>query len=199
METTEAKTFHGPVDPVDFSRALVAEFDQGNYRAKEIGRGDHRVVQITSRENPTSGGATALTIHISKVEDGVYIQVGQQQWLGVAASLGFTALSFIARPVSILHRLDDIAQDITSLQLTTMIWQTIARTAENLGLTHDLSEKLRRLTCSYCLTANPVGEPNCVSCGAPMGPDQPIGCPMCGYIVYPHEGTCAQCGAEIPR
>ena len=192
----ESRTFHGDVTPEDFGAALVAEFNRGNLRAKMVGRRNQRIVQITSRPMRASGGQTAISVHLTKMEDGVQVRIGQQEWLGIAASLGVSALALVSKPLTILGRLDDIAQDISSLQLTTRIWETLARTADHLGASHELSEKLRRLTCRYCLTANPVGEPHCISCGAPLGPNQPVGCNHCGYILYANETTCPQCGRE---
>ncbi len=195
--TLEEKTFHGNVNPDDFARALMAEFHHGNLYARQIGRGNQRVVQIASPPNPVSGGRTAITVHLTAVEDGVHVRVGQQDWLGIAASMGITALSALRRPITLVNRLDDLAQDIASLQLSTRIWQAISRTADSLGVTHELSERLRRLTCGYCLTANPVGAPHCVACGAPLGPNQPQACHECGYIVDAGTLVCPQCATPL--
>jgi hypothetical protein len=193
----DQRTFHGPISPDDFARALIAEFDQGNLAAREVGRGNHRVVQIASHIAPASGGRTAITVQLSKVEDGVLIRIGQQQWLGVAASLGMTALAAIRNPFSLLGRLDDLAQDIASLQLTARVWQTIEKVADALGASYEISERLRRLNCEYCQTANPISESNCVSCGAPLGPSQPNACQNCGYVVDPGTHICPDCGSTI--
>ncbi len=64
-----------------------------------------------------SGGQTALTVAVQTTEDGVIIEIGQQAWLGVAASIGHTALSALRNPFSLLGRLDDLAQDIENIQL----------------------------------------------------------------------------------
>jgi DNA-directed RNA polymerase subunit RPC12/RpoP len=69
----------------------------------------------------------------------------------------------------LLGRLDDIAQDIESLQLSEDIWKAIDNFANLKGATFELSERLRRIVCEYCNTANPVGEPSCIACGAPLG------------------------------
>jgi len=45
-----------------------------------------------------------------------FVQVGQQDFLGVAASLGASALTVFRNPLGILGRLDDIAQDIESIR-----------------------------------------------------------------------------------
>jgi RNA polymerase subunit RPABC4/transcription elongation factor Spt4 len=191
------RAFHGPTTPEDLANALVAELDQGNLKAQMIGSKDNLVVQVASPIIPASGGRTAISVHLSKIEDGVLVRLGQQQWLGVAASLGTTALAAVRNPFSLLGRLDDIAQDIASLQLTARIWQTVERAAESLGASYELSERLRRLTCDHCDTANPVGEPSCIACGAPLGPDQPIACSNCGNVVSQRESKCPQCGHQL--
>ena len=188
------RTFHGPITPGDLATALIAELGQGNLQAQMLGDEDNLVVQVASPIIPASGGRTAISVHLSRVEDGVLVRLGQQQWLGVAASLGTTALAALRNPFSLLGRLDDIAQDIASLQLTAHIWQTVERAAESLGASYEISERLRRLTCDHCDTANPVGEPTCISCGAPLGPQQPFACPNCGHVVGYRESKCPQCG-----
>lgn len=195
--TLEQRTFHGEITVDDFSHALTAEFHQGNLLTKVIGRGDQRIVQIASPADARSGGRTAITVHLTQVEDGVHVRVGQQDWIGVATSMGFTALTALRRPASLLHRIDDLAQDIASLQLSTRIWKTISETAESLGAAHELSERFRRLMCEYCLTANPVGAPHCVACGAPLGPNQPITCSACGYLLDQDETVCPECGNRV--
>jgi hypothetical protein len=196
--TLEQKTFYGKIGVEDFARALVAEFDQGNLISRVIGRGDQRIVQIASPAEVSSGGRTAISVHLTKVEDGVHVHIGQQDWIGVATSMGFTALTALRRPSALISRLDDLAQDIASLQLSTRIWKTISDTAESLGAAHELSDRLRRLMCEYCLTANPVGAPHCVACGAPLGPNQPIACPSCGYLLDPEQSVCPECSERIP-
>ena len=197
--TLEKRTFHGDITVEDFSRALTAEFHQGNLLTKVIGKGDQRIVQIASPADAVSGGRTAITVHLTQVEDGVHVRVGQQDWIGVATSMGFTALTALRRPAALLHRIDDLAQDIASLQLSTRIWKSISETAETLGAAHELSERFRRLMCEYCLTANPVGAPHCVACGAPLGPNQPIACPSCGFLLDRDEAVCPECGHRVER
>jgi len=116
-----------------------------------------------------SGGQTALSVSLQKVEDGVSVQLGKQSWLGVAASLGMTALWTWHNPWNILTRLDDLAQDIENIQIIEDVWETIERTARAAGASFELSERLRRLVCPYCSTANPTGESHCIACGAPLG------------------------------
>ncbi len=194
---TAQRIFHGPLSPDDLARALIAEFDQGNLRARRLGRGDQVVVQIATPDLPRSGGRTAISVHLTEIEDGVQVRLGQQQWLGVAASLGATALSALRNPFSLLGRLDDVAQDIASLQLVARIWDICERVARHRGATYELSERLRRLICVYCNTPNPVGESHCVACGAPTGSAQPIACDNCGFVTKPGASTCSNCGQPI--
>ena len=163
----ERRIFHGILSPTDIAQALLAEFNQGNIRAQVLGKSDKLAVQIGTRPGAMSGGKTAMTITIQKVTDGIMVDLGQQAWLGVAASLGQTAFSLFRNPYSLIGGLDDLAQDIESLQLSENVWQVIARTAAAAGASHQLSDRMSRLTCEFCGTANPHGEPACIACGAP--------------------------------
>jgi uncharacterized protein (UPF0212 family) len=194
----EKRTYHGNIRPRDFARALVAEFDHGNLQAQSAGADDRIVVQIASRIFRESGGQTAVTVVLEKVEDGVMIQLGDQQMLGVAASMGQTALSALRNPLTLLGRLDDLAQDISSIQLAETIWRTIQQTADAAGAGHQISERLRRTQCSYCGAAVPVGEPTCPACGGPMGNAQPRSCLKCGFVPPAGSTTCPKCGAKMP-
>ncbi len=190
------RIFHGHhISPADFSQALLATFNRGNWRAQVLGSGDKMSVQISTRPGVASGGQTALSINIFKTREGVMVEMGQQAWLGVAASLGQTALATLKNPWNLIGRLDDIAQDIENLQISEKAWEVIERTARALAASHALSERLARLTCEYCGTANPVGEPSCVACGAPMGAAQPRTCYRCGFVLKNAEKNCPNCGA----
>ncbi len=189
----ERRIYHGKIKPVDIAQALLGEFNQGNLRAQTLGQSEKMVVQVGSRPDAASGGQTAMTITVQKVGDGIMVELGQQAWLGVAASLGMSALAAIRNPFSLLERLDDIAQDIENLQLTERIWQVIAQTAHAAGASAELSDKLRSLTCEYCNVANPVGEPSCLACGAPLGNLQPKTCKSCGYVVDTGYKVCPNC------
>jgi hypothetical protein len=189
----ETKIYHGDITPQDFARSLTAEFHRGNLRTQQIGRGKEIVIQISTREMRRSGGDTAMTITLEKVADGVAVQVGKQSWLGIAASLGATALAAFRHPLHLLGRLDDVAQDFESLQLSERVWEVIDQAAEVAGASFELSERLKRMACTYCNAANPVGESNCVACGAPMGDSQPDTCPNCGFVVHRGESRCPNC------
>ncbi len=191
------KIYHGDINPQDFCRDLISNFNRGNYIAQQVNSGETTMVQVATRAFQSSGGQTALSISITSVEDGVAVQIGQQAWLGVAASLGQTVFSAIRNPFSLLHRLDDLAQDIESLQLTDEIWKVLDRTAASRQATQELSERLRRIVCNYCGSANLVGESNCIACGAPLGDVQPRTCIKCGYVTRKSEDFCPNCGSEL--
>lgn len=193
----ERRIFHGILSPTDIAQALLAEFNRGNLRAQVVGKSDKLAVQIGTRPGSLSGGQTAITVTIQKAPDGIMVELGQQAWLGVAASLGQTAFSLFRNPFALIGRLDDLAQDIESLQLSENVWEVIARTAASAGASHQLTDRLSRLTCEYCGTANPLGEPACIACGAPLGEIHPTSCGNCGFVVLRNETICPNCGKKI--
>lgn len=189
----DRQILHGNITPTDIAQALMAEFNRGNLQAQVVGQSNKMAVQIATRFGARSGGQTALTVSMQKVEDGVMIEIGQQTWLGVAASLGQTAIAALRNPFSLLGRLDDLAQDIENMQMTDRVWQTIGRASAAIGASYELSERLRRITCEYCGTANPLGEGSCIACGAPLGEAHPTACPNCGFAITMADTTCPNC------
>ncbi len=175
----------------------MAEFNRGNMQAQVLGTKDNMAVQIATRMGSMSGGKTAMTISIQGVEDGIMVEEGQQEWLGVAASIGQTAFWALRNPFSLLSRLDDLAQDIESLQLSDKVWQVIDQAVVACGASYALSERLTRIACEYCGTANPVGTANCIACGAPMGEAHPTTCRNCGFAVSPEETICPNCNQKL--
>lgn len=193
----DRRIFHGNIEPNDLAHALMAEFNRGNLHAQVVGSKEKMAVQIATRMGSTSGGQTAMTINIQSCEDGIIVEVGQQAWFGVAASLGHTAWTAFRNPFSLLSRLDDIAQDIESIQLTERVWKVIDRAVVTAGASHALSERLQRVTCAFCGTANPLGEGGCLACGAPLGDAHPTTCSNCGFVVTVEEIICPNCNQKL--
>lgn len=194
----EQRIYHGNLAPADISEVLLAHFNRGNLRAQQLGDAERLIVQIGTRPGAMAGGDTTISVILEKVEDGVAVQLGQQAWLGIAASLGTTALAAMRNPFNLLGRLDDLAQDIQNLQINEQVWQAIDEVARAAGASQELSNRLRRTVCPYCRTANPVGEPSCITCGAPLGDVQPRTCPNCGFVVKPNEAVCPNCKRLLP-
>ena len=193
----DRRVFHGNITPTEVAQALTAEFNQGNTQTQLFGENANLTVQIASAQFSRSGGKTAISVNLQQVEDGVMVQVGQQQWLGVAASLGQTAISALLNPLNLLGRLDDIAQDVNSLQMNEKIWQVITNVTGAAGANMDLSERLSSVTCEFCGAANPVAGSTCVACGAPLGKIQPKTCAKCGYVLEHGGKFCPNCGQLI--
>jgi len=192
----QQRTYHGDINPDEMAAALVAAFNQGNMRAQQVGEGDKVMVQIATRQGG-SGGKAALSITIQRVEDGVSVAMGQHEWLGVAASLGQTALTTLLNPWNLIGRLDDIAQDVTSLTLVDKAWEAVEKFAQAAQITKTISERLQTVACPFCGTANKVGAPDCVNCGAPLGEYQPLSCPKCGNVMPAKSKFCANCGTAL--
>ncbi len=197
MHIMASKIFHGDISPSDFANALVSRFNQNNYTTKVISNDKQVFVQITTSNYRSSGGHTSLTVSLTPVEDGVSIDVSKQNLFGVVASLGQTAISTLLNPVNLITRLDDLAQDIESIQLSDEIWMVIQQTARGFNASHQLSDRLRRLVCGYCGTANIVGESRCIACGAPLGDEQPTTCRFCGYVIHTIDKICPNCGKNL--
>ncbi len=194
----EQRIYHGNISPDTISEALLAYFNRGNLRTQIIGNGDENQVQIATRPGAASGGNTAVTVQIKRVDDGVLVAVSDQAWFGVAASMGQTVISALINPWNLLGRLDDIAQDVENMQIHDKVWQVVGSVAQANRASTQISERLQRLECQYCGTANQVGEGNCIACGAPLGNLQPRTCPACGFVVLRGERTCPSCSRPIP-
>lgn len=194
----EQRIYHGDLTPNDIATALIAQFNRGNLRAQVLGDSKGMRVQIATRQGAASGGQTAVTVQIQKVTEGVMVTVGQQAWLGVAASMGQTVLATLMNPWNLLSRLDDIAQDIENLQISDSAWQVVAKVAQAHRASTQISERLQRAVCEYCGTPNTVGQGSCGACGAPLGSVQPRTCLSCGFVVLRGERTCPHCGKPIP-
>lgn len=193
----DQRIYHGALKPADLAKALLAEFSRVNLSAQAVGENNQMIVQIATRPSAAAGGQTALTVTLQGIPDGVLVQIGQQAWLGVAASLGWSALAALRNPLSLLGRLDDIAQDVENLQISDRVWQVIEQTARVAGASQQLSERLRRVQCEYCGTANQVGAGSCLACGAPLGGSQPGTCPNCGFVILRAEPRCPNCGISL--
>jgi hypothetical protein len=193
----DRRVFHGNITPTDVAQALMSEFNQGNTQTQILGESNNLTVQIASSQYSRSGGRTAISVNLQQIVDGIMVQVGQQQWLGVAASLGQTAISALLNPLNLLGRLDDIAQDVTSLQMNEKIWRVVSNVVRASGASQELSERLSSVKCEFCGSANPVAASTCVACGAPLGEAQPITCSKCGYVLMHDEKFCPNCGQAI--
>ena len=193
----DQRIYHGRFRNIDLAKAIIAHFNHGTLQVQQVGEGDFIAIQIATSPYASSGGKTALSVTFQNVEDGVMVQIGQQAWLGVAASLGLTAFAALRNPLSLLNRLDDVAQDIENIQLTDEAWQTIDQTARSLGSGFELSDRLNKYNCDYCNTPNPPGQATCIACGAPLGDIQPHTCLNCGYVIIHSESTCPNCGKPL--
>ena len=115
------RVYHGNLDPNTIANQLAAAFHRGNYIVQRVGDQENMAVQIATRKDRSSGGHTAMTANISRVADGISITLGKQNWFGLAASLGMTALTALRNPFSLISRLGDIAQDVESITLEEQI------------------------------------------------------------------------------
>lgn len=191
------RIYHGNLSNIDLANAIIGYFGRGNMRVQKYTNNDLVVVQIATSPFATSGGTTALSIYLQNVTDGVSVEMSKQSWLGIAASLGVTTVAALHNPLTLINRLDDIAQDIEYVQLVETAWKVIDTTARSLGSGFELSDRLNRYICDYCNTPNLPGESSCIACGAPLGNIQPETCKNCGYVTHKGESRCSNCGRPL--
>lgn len=193
----KTKIYHGELELDEVAQALANFFNRGALAANLRKTGDQAFLQIATRDGRKSGGPTSLGVTLRQVNDRLEVQVGKQSVLGIAASIGATALLALRNPLNLLGRLDDMAQDIEHLELDDQVWEVVERLANDAKASHELSVRLKRMTCEYCTVANPVGEGRCFACGAPLGKSHPYGCPNCGYAVVPTDRNCPNCNHNL--
>lgn len=191
------RIYHGNITPLMLAKALYARFNTGNYQVESYGDDDNLNLQIFTRPGREAGAETGLTVNISKVEDGVSVQLGKQRMLALAANFGKAALHAFRNPWSLLGNLDDIAQDLESMQLEDAVWAAIDKVARQQHAGVSLSKRLSSVKCPYCLSGNEVGAGNCIACGAPLGDHQPNTCRSCGYVLYSADKICPNCGLPV--
>ena len=193
QNTANTRIYHGNLRALELAQILKAEFNRGNYAVQTFGKPNKIVLQISTQRNLRAGGQTALSVSLTDIEDGVIVQMEKQKWLGVAASMGITAIATVMNPINLINRLDDIAQDVESFQIADTVWAVVDNQARLAGASTQLSQRLRRITCEYCGSAVKPGEPTCIACGAPLGDSQPRTCLACGYVAAPGDRVCSNC------
>lgn len=194
----EQRTYRGDIGVEGLADALMARFNHGDLMAQKVrGQGGHLMVQIATRQWGWGAARSALSVGIAPVEGGVRLTVGEQRWLDAAASLAITGLGALVRPLSILHRIDDIARDIGKLTLPDQVWAAVEHYVDSVGAKLGMSEKQVVVACPYCGVGNSVGVGVCSACGGSLVEVQPVACPDCGFI-SPHDALfCSRCGTRL--
>ncbi len=193
----EQRTYRGNIDPEALADALVLQFNGRDLKAQKVGRENHVLVQIASRDWGWGGPQTALTVGLARIEDGVEVSLGQERWLGAVADLAQTGLMALVNPISLINRIDDIARSVSGLTLPQQVWEAVEHYCDSVGASLGLRAEETMITCPYCGVANPIGAPKCSACGAPLGDAQPLACPRCGLLLNRKAAFCSRCGAPL--
>lgn len=193
----KSKIYNGDLKLEEVAATLANFFNRGPLSSAASIEGDRAFVQIGSQGGAHSGGRTSIGVSLHQTDGRLEAQVGDQSVLGLAGSLGASALLAWLNPLNLLGRLDDIAADIENLTLEDQVWKVLDRIAAEGGASQQLSARMQRMMCPYCGTANKLGEGRCVACGAPLGDVQPGTCPKCGYLLTHNESKCPNCGTLI--
>jgi hypothetical protein len=193
----EQRTYRGDIDPEGLADALVAQFNSRDLKSQRVGRADHMLVQIATREWGWGGPQSALTVGIARVEGGIQVSLGQERWLGAVADLAQTGLQALVNPLSLIGHIDDIARSVSGLTLPQQVWEAVEHYVESVGASLGMTVEETVVTCPYCGVGNPIGAPKCSACGGPLGDAQPIACARCGLLNNAQANFCARCGAAL--
>lgn len=191
----EQRTYPGKIDPTTLAQMLVTSFTTDLARAQWFrGERGSAVVQIQTLRREATDPSTALTIYITPLPEGVTITMGEQDWLGVVADLARSSILTLLRPLSLLHEADNIARNVSRLQLRQQVWDAIDAYCRKLGNQPASGKTLDVVVCPYCGRGNPVGQLECAGCKAPLAAYQPVRCARCGYLNEADAKRCARCG-----
>ncbi|MDH7488204.1 MAG: zinc ribbon domain-containing protein [Anaerolineae bacterium] len=193
----DTRTYWGKISADGLARALVAHFNTPTSRAQMTGDGTRILVQITNRQVEHSDPTTALTVGIVQDSDSITVTMGRQKWIGIAADLARTGIMALINPSYLLNELDNVARNVDWLSLRDQVWAVIDQYCQSVGGSLGIPEELKQVACPYCGVGNPIGQPKCSACGAPLGEYQPITCPKCGYLVPWSKRFCTRCGASL--
>jgi ribosomal protein L37E len=193
----EQRTYRGDLVPEGLADALVTRFNSGPLMAQKVGDDEHTLVQIATRHWQGRGAQVAMSVGIAKIDGGIEVTLGQQQWLGPAMELLDVGLKALFRPLALLGEVDDIASSISSLTLPSQIWEAVEHYIESVGANLGLAERQHLVKCPYCGVGNPVGVGQCSACGAGLSDVQPIYCSECGKLANPNAKYCDRCGFPL--
>jgi len=193
----DTRTYWGKISAQGLAQALVAHFQTPTTRAQMTGDPTRILVQIGNRPVEPSDPATALTVGIVQDEDSITVTMGQQKWIGIAADLARTGIMALINPWYLLGELDNVARNVDWLALRNQVWEVIDQYCHSVGGSLGIPPELKQVVCPYCGVGNPVGQPKCAACGAPLGDYQPVTCPKCGYLLPWNKRFCTRCGASL--
>ena len=154
------KIFHGNFTPDDLAALLICISTVAILKCKRLAQEMRSRCKFGQKGRLNPAGKLRSALSFQAFDDGVIISSGEQQWMGIAASLGYSALAALRNPLSLLGRIDDIAQDIEYLNLEEEIWNVLTSNVKIKGSQYNFLIALRRIVCDYCDTANPVDAPH---------------------------------------
>ena len=197
----EQRVYEGPIDPEGLAQALLDDWDRDDTIAQAFGEQGRFIVQIGQREGGWFGDEPhqAITLDIQRIDDGVQVTMGQQQWIkdtGVqiftGGLIGFFPFFFAFPLGQFLGGGGDIDQSLPG-----RIWQTVDRYAGSFGTgpATGKTERLATVPCPECGVANPQGAQRCSACGAHL--DVSPACPQCGHVNPPGANFCNRCGSSL--
>ena len=155
------------VQPKEFIDRLAFEFDNATFDVLiQQNLKDQNVAKIITDSRTLSESQTSLIVVAELTEKGLLVTVSDQEWGGIAASLGTTVVAAILNPINLVGRIDDLAADVQNLQLGDKVEQFIRNFSDN--MVNKSSALAPKSVCKYCRSRNEDTATHCASCGAPL-------------------------------
>lgn len=167
----EQRTYHWPATADGIAQTLVSTFSEGHLHTRAYKNADNQiVVQIETVESDRGGKRrAALTVQIAEQNKMVSVTFDDHNVTGATGDLLRVGLRAARNPLTALGRLDDINDDLATLQLPKAVWEAVESYVAN--AVEPQPEGI--VICRFCDTSVPVGILTCPACGASLGSQQP--------------------------
>ncbi|NDJ52728.1 MAG: zinc ribbon domain-containing protein [Chloroflexi bacterium] len=168
------RTYTGKISAVGLADNLIHTFTTGHLMARYRVREQQFVdLQIRSRESDRGGQwRTVLTMTFTQRTDGIHVDIADHNWVGSATDLLSEGARSFRNPMRLLGRLNDVVEDVQTLQLPQQVWLAIEAYVEKALLNPDLPQDY--VVCPYCNTPNEIGVLVCPACGGSLADVQPL-------------------------
>lgn len=162
----ESRTYHWPARAEDVARALLSKLNDGHLRseARQVGPGQIAVTIFSVEDDRGGQLRRVLSLTLIEREKTVQVTMDDLNVTGSAGDLLGAGLRAARNPLALIGRIDEIAEDIETLQTPKKVWEIIEAYVANAQEPVDESV----VVCPYCRTASPRGTLACPACGASL-------------------------------
>ena len=136
-------------------KPLFKDFRKKNLIAKQSKSNHQYIVSISSSKDSRSGGQTSIGITIYQSARGIVVKLGDQDWKGIAASLGSSLLAITKNPPEremdmLMSTGEQISCALLAMAIKHMGYDSISLTGPQVGIKTDASHtkaKIEGISC----------------------------------------------------